>query len=520
MRRLLTVGLTSLALVGCSTVTGGDSDTNTAAGGAGNGNNPSDVLVVAQNSDLKTLDPHNASERPSERVNRNVYSRLFERTADNEIVPEIVTEHEQLDESTWRFTLREDVVFSNGDALTAEDVAYSLTRVTTDESLLEQSRWSQITEVTATGDYEVQISTDGPMPTLLNLLSKSGGDILPSSYIEENGLDAFIQAPIGSGPYQIERWDRDSQVVLEPNPEFYGELAQWRQVVVRSIPESSTRTSELTTGGVDLITDVPPIEWDRVEESGEAKLVHGASSRTLLLIVRMTEGTVTENPKVREAIDLAIDEQEIIDSLLPEGVAVPTRTRAPEGVFAGHPDLYGSYVADMPRAKELVQEVGGGEPIPLKMTAPRGRYPLDAEIAELVTAMLTEAGFDVDLQILEGGAFSDVYGNKTNDELLMIALADAMMDASYSLNHYQNDRAAGQTDYFNQEVEDLMHEGNRTFDEAKREELYYRVQEIVAEERPHIPMMQLNPTYGMSSEIEWEPSFDEALIFDDVELVD
>src|SRR5699024_811730 len=113
-----------------------------------------------------------------------------------------------------------------------------------------------------------------------------------------------------------------------------------------------------------------------------------SSSRTLLLIVRMTEGTVTEDPKVREAIDLAIDEQEIIDSLLPEGVAVPTRTRAPEGVFGGNPDLYNTYVADMPRAQALVEEVGGGDPIPLKMTASRGRYPMDAEIAELVTAML------------------------------------------------------------------------------------------------------------------------------------
>src|SRR5690606_15545759 len=131
--------------------------------------------------------------------------------------------------------------------------------------------------------------------------------------------------PIGSGPYQIVSWERDSRVVLEPNPEYYGEPASWRQAIVRAIPESSTRTSELTTGGVDIITDVPPIEWDRVEGSGEARLIHGESSRTMLMIVRMTEGTVTADPKVREAIDLAVDEQEIIDALLPGGVAVPTR---------------------------------------------------------------------------------------------------------------------------------------------------------------------------------------------------
>lgn len=520
IRRLAVVGLASLALVGCSTVTGGDNASNSASNGDSSGVNPKDVLIIAQNSDVKTLDPHNASERPAERVNRNVYSRLFDRTPDNEIVPEIVTDYEQVNETTWRFKLRDDVKFSNGDPLTAKDVEYSLTRVSTDESLLEQSRWAQISEVTALDDYEVEIVTDGPMPTLLNLLSKSGGDILPSRYIEENGLEAFIQSPIGSGPYQIVSWERDSRVVLEPNPEYYGEPASWRQVIVRAIPESSTRTSELTTGGVDIITDVPPIEWDRVEGSGEARLIHGESSRTMLMIVRMTEGTVTADPKVREAIDLAVDEQEIIDALLPGGVAVPTRTRAPQGVFGGHPDLYGSYLADMDGAKALVQEVGGGDPIPLKLTAPRGRYPMDAEVAELVTAMLSEAGFEVELEILEGGAFSDVYGNKTNEELLLIALADAMLDASYSLNHYQKDRAEGQTDYFNPEVEDLMHQGNRTFDEAERERIYHRVQEIVAEERPHIPMFQLNATYGVAADIEWTPTFDEAMVFDDVKVVE
>src|SRR5690606_31278471 len=231
IRRLAVVGLASLALVGCSTVTGGDNASNSASNGDSSGVNPKDVLIIAQNSDVKTLDPHNASERPAERVNRNVYSRLFDRTPDNEIVPEIVTEYEQVNETTWRFKLRDDVKFSNGDPLTAKDVEYSLTRVSTDESLLEQSRWAQISKVTALDDYEVEIVTDGPMPTLLNLLSKSGGDILPSRYIEENGLEAFIQSPIGSGPYQIVSWERDSRVVLEPNPEYYGEPASWRQVI-------------------------------------------------------------------------------------------------------------------------------------------------------------------------------------------------------------------------------------------------------------------------------------------------
>ncbi|MDV2888501.1 ABC transporter substrate-binding protein, partial [Alkalihalophilus pseudofirmus] len=74
----------------------------------------------------------------------------------------------------------------------------------------------------------------------------------------------FLKKPVGSGPYKFVKWDRDDRVVLEGYKDYFAGEPKWRKVIVRAIPESSTRVGELLTGGVDIATDIPPNEWDRV----------------------------------------------------------------------------------------------------------------------------------------------------------------------------------------------------------------------------------------------------------------
>lgn len=512
MRKRLTVlagGLLSLSLAACVPGTTPDN------GGAGAGE--SQRLVFAHSVDPRTMDPHDAQQTSAERVNGNMYSRLFIRDENMEIVPELVTEYEQVDDDTWHFTIREDVTFHNGDPLTAADVEYSIGRVISDETLLEYTWFKQISGIEATGDYEVEITTNGPMPTLLTVLAKGGGDIIPSEYIEENGIDAFVESPIGSGPYKFVEWRRGDRVILEASDDYWGEDPVWDEVEIRTIPENSTRVSELLTGGVDIIADVPPNDWDRVDAEDGTVMEFGDTTRVALLILRLTEGYVTENDEIREAIDLAIDQEAITESLF-EGEATPTRTRAPVGVFGSNEDLYDDQVYDPQRAAKLVEEfvADTGETPKLSFTASRGHYPFDAEVAEMITAQLEEAGFTVDLEILEGGAFSDMFSEYTNKDVYMIALADGLLDASYSLTHYTQQRAEGQTDYYNEEVEQLIAEGNRTFDEDKRAELYKQAQAIVAEDRPHIPLYVQPAAFGVSEDLSFSPRLDDNLIADDV----
>lgn len=474
-------------------------------------------LVIAQASDLVTMDPQDSLSTTGDRFFRNLNNRLFKRNPDMEIVPNLVESSENIDEETWRFKLIEGVKFHNGEDLTAEDVKFSLERVMTDDSLKEYPYFTQLKEVNVIDDYELEVVTDGPMPTIQHVLAKSGSGILPKDYVEEVGMEGFMEQPIGSGPYKFVEWKIDDKVVMERNEDYFGDEPTWDTVTIRAINEGSTRVGELLTGGVDLITDVAPNEWDRVENNEGTSLVSGESTRVMLLMNRMTEGTITADPKVREAIDLAIDQQAIVDSVL-QGSGVPVRSRVPEGVHGSDPDLYNAYVHDPERAKELLEEAGYGDGFELTLTSPKGRYPMDGQVAELIAVMLGEVGIDVNLELLESGTFIEKYSNKDNEELIMIGLADGLLDASYSLVHYSIDRAAGQTDYNNEEIDQLFKEASRNLDKEERVEQFKQIQQTVAEERPHTFLYQSKVNYGVSDAIDFQPRLDENIIFDDVSV--
>ncbi|MFT4416974.1 ABC transporter substrate-binding protein [Fredinandcohnia humi] len=502
-----------LAIAGCSS----DSSSGDKEGGNSEEGTEKTTLTIAQSADITTTDPQNSLSTTGDRVFRNVFSRLFYRDSNMEIQQELVESFESIDDVTWHFTLKEGVTFHNGDPLTAEDVKFSLERVMNDQSLKEYPYFTQLAEVNVVDDLTVEIVTDGPMPTILPLLAKSGSDVLPKKYFEEVGLEEFQKKPIGSGPYKFVEWKRDDRVILEANEDYFGDKPKWKEVIVRAIPESSTRVGELLTGGVDLATDIPPNEWDRINNEEGVSLATGETTRVMLLMLRHTEGFATADPRVREAIDLAINEKAIVDSVL-KGTGVPVRSRVPEGVIGSNPDLYNSYVYDVEKAKELLAEAGYADGLEISFTAPKGRYPLDGEVAQLVVSMLEEVGIKANLQLLESSAFLDVYNSKKNEDLIMIALADGLFDASYSLVHYTKERAAGQTDYFNEKVEQLYHDAGRNLNSEERIKQYQEIQAIVAEERPHVFLFSQNANYGVSDKVNFTPRLDEVINFSDVTL--
>ena len=209
------------------------------------------TLTIGLAADPQTMDPQALLSTATTCVVANMYSKLLRRDDDMNIVKDLVTEYSIVDDTTWTFTIRDDVVFHNGDPLTSADVKYSIERAAKDETLMEYPHWKNIESVEIIDDYHFNIKTWEPYPALEALLSKSGGDILPKNYIEEVGMDGFLKAPVGSGAYRFVSYTKDQEVVMEPNPDYYGELNDdWDQVVFRVIPEASTRVGELLAGGV------------------------------------------------------------------------------------------------------------------------------------------------------------------------------------------------------------------------------------------------------------------------------
>lgn len=521
MKRLTGIGLAvifalSTALVGCSSQST-TTPANNSSAGAQTTTNGEKVLTFASGSDMVTFDIHDHNNTSTEAIHVNMFNYLVKKDSNQKLQSDLATSWEVVNDTTWRFKLREGVKFHNGDPFTSADVKFTLERIATDKKLLEYGNYKQIKEVKIIDDHTIDIITNAPEPVLLNRLSRLGSGMLPSKYIKEKSWDEFLKNPVGTGPYKFSEWKRDDRLIMVKNDDYFGDKPKWDKLVFRAIPEDSTRVAELLTGGVDVAVNIPPSDLERIESNEATHTAKGATQRVMMLGVRMTPGAVTADPRVREAIDLAIDEKAIVDNILAGG-GTPTRTRVTPGNFGANPDLYDKSLYDPERAKQLLKEAGYANGLELTFSATSGRYLKDKESAELIMAMLGEVGIKANLELMEWSKFNERYKAKKFNELFMIAYANSMFDASLVFDRVTTERAKGETDYSNPQVDKLLEEAEKNMNLEERDKQYKKVQEIIAEERPQIYLYQMNANYGISDRINFVPRLDEMLFADEITL--
>ena len=497
-------------LAGCS---GGASSSTPASASAsaasGTSSNDSTTLTLAINADILTTDPQALNNGTTTSVLYNVFSNLVKYDDAGEIVMDLAESYELLeDQVTWEFKIREDAVFHDGTPVTAEDVAWSLTRVMTDESSSDYMNFSPLAEAVAVDDYTVHVVSKDPYPIMLQLLCKGGAAVLPKAYFEENGEEAWLANPIGSGPYQLTEYVKDDHVTLVPFADYYGEQnPDWEEVIFRVVPESSTRVGELIAGNVDAVNMVIPTEWERVNGNEGTAVVNGPSTRVYQLALKTDKGP-TADLRVRQAIDLAIDDQTIVDTIL-QGAGTPMLTRVPSGVNGCNEDLVGKYNYDPERAKELLAEAGYPDGFSMKIEAPTGRYTMDAEISQAIVAMLSQVGITVDLQLLESSAYSNVFSAHSAEDGFMTCFGLGFFDASYGMIGYFGVNTSGESNWNNQEYIDMYYEAEFNMNEEERTQLFQEMQQMVADEVPYAIICQIDNSYGVKDSITMTPRLDD-----------
>ena len=506
----LAVLMMATMLAGCS---GGASSSTPASASAsaasGTSSNDSTTLTLAINADILTTDPQALNNGTTTSVLYNVFSNLVKYDDAGEIVMDLAESYELLeDQVTWEFKIREDAVFHDGTPVTAEDVAWSLTRVMTDESSSDYMNFSPLAEAVAVDDYTVHVVSDDPYPIMLQLLCKGGAAVLPKAYFEENGEEAWLANPIGSGPYQLTEYVKDDHVTLVPFADYYGEQnPDWEEVIFRVVPESSTRVGELIAGNVDAVNMVIPTEWERVNGNEGTAVVNGPSTRVYQLALETDKGP-TADLRVRQAIDLAIDDQTIVDTIL-QGAGTPMLTRVPSGVNGCNEDLVGKYNYDPERAKELLAEAGYPDGFSMKIEAPTGRYTMDAEISQAIVAMLSQVGITVDLQLLESSAYSNVFSAHSAEDGFMTCFGLGFFDASYGMIGYFGVNTSGESNWNNQEYIDMYYEAEFNMNEEERTQLFQEMQQMVADEVPYAIICQIDNSYGVKDSITMTPRLDD-----------
>lgn len=293
-----------------------------------------------------------------------IYDTLltFEGAAEDEPIPSLATVEKNEDATAFTFTLAEGRTFSDGTAVTADDVVFSLSRV---QGMTESKANFLMNGITVEklDDMTVQLTTDGPSLELPAIVTNPALSILNSKIVQENGgttgedddaEDFLGTESAGSGPYMLDSMDITSQAVLVPNPEYNGEYAPaFDRIVLRNVTESATQLINLQGGDSNLAVD---LNGDQVAELGEDFAVASSpSAETIFLLINQSEeaGGATANPKFAEAVRYALNYEELLQLA---GAGSEEATGVIPPMFLGALDS--GVAQDLDRAKEALEESG------------------------------------------------------------------------------------------------------------------------------------------------------------------
>jgi peptide/nickel transport system substrate-binding protein len=378
-----------------------------------------ETLRWARSADNLTMDPHAQNSGPTHVFNHQIYEPLVIRDVDGSLRPTLATEWgiSEEDDTIWEFTLREDVVFHNGNPFTADDVAFSIERAQAETSNMRELVAS-IREVEVVDDHTVRFHTDGPDPILIDKLTNLF--IMNRAWAEENnatqpqnfdaGEEHFAARNAnGTGPYMLRERTPDSRNVATLFEDYWGRdefPLDITEIVYTPITSAATRVAALLSGEVDFVQDVPVQDIARLEQTDGIRVTRGPENRTIFLGMNVGDETLTHgqaegNPfadrRVREAINIAVD-REAIQQVVMRGESEPLGTIAPPFIN-GYEDWMGEYPeVDLERAQALMEEAGYGDGFQVTLHCPNDRYVNDEGICQAVVGMLGRIGIDVALE--------------------------------------------------------------------------------------------------------------------------
>ncbi|KHF41617.1 glutathione ABC transporter substrate-binding protein [Halalkalibacter okhensis] len=443
-------------------------------------------LRVAVLSDATQLDPHLGADIPSANVyHGKIYETLVTQDQDMEIQPGLAEEWERVDDYTWTFKLREGVTFHDGTDFNAEAVSATIERVLDPEvASTRASLFEMITEIEVISDYEIKLVTEYPFsPLLSNLAHYSGGIISPATIeADYDGSSSLGENPVGTGPLKFGSWNPGQDIVLINNEEHWGGGMKVDEVVFKVVPEDLTRLAEVETGEAHIAEPVPTSDLSRIEGSSEMSLYRSEGLGIDYIGFNMNKEPF-DDIRVRQAINLAVDTDAIVEHVY-NGVGIKAEGPMGPGVWGYHPDIKG-YDYDIEEAKRLLAEAGYEDGFETTIWTNDNKERMD--ITEVVQAQLSEIGIDVNIEVLEWGAYLENTGSGQHD-MFILGWSNMTGDADYNQYYlYHSDThgdAGNRSFYHNEEVDRLINEGRQESDLEKRLALYHEAQEIEVEDAP------------------------------------
>ncbi|MCQ8782073.1 ABC transporter substrate-binding protein [Mangrovibrevibacter kandeliae] len=502
-------------------------------------------LTIGLKSEPTSMDPQFHNLATNTQVLENIFEGLTKQDAVQRLQPGLATTWEAVDDTTWRFTLRDGVKFQNGSAFTARDVLYTLCR----PPLVENSPSSytiytgDIVDASAADDHTVIIKTEAAnplLPTNMASLPILSADALGAEKTitykpkgECEGLGEVPQSPafnapevaVGTGPYELKEFTRGSQLVLTKFDGYWGDAPAWDTVTMRPITSDGPRVAALLAGDVDMIESPPIQDIPRIKDAG-FKIVDALSNRIIYLHLYQQddkapsiEGTDGKNPlldkRVREAISLAINRPAIVERIM-GGYAVAAGELLPPPMFGTNGRDADTYDPD--KAKQLLAEAGYPNGFTITLGTPNDRYINDEKVAQAIAQMLTRIGIKTNVDAMTASQFFS-RRNALDFPVYLAGWGAASGEMSSPLKSlvatYDKATGMGPTNagrYSNPDMDKVLIEAMSTIDDAKREDLLKKAEGLVLDDYGIIPLHYEQTVWAMKPALSYEARVDQYTI--------
>lgn len=494
----------ALSVGACGSSGGGGSAASSSGAPTG-----SQRLVVALPSDPSTLDPQLADDGSERMVNDSIYETLLTRDAAGNLQPLLaVAMPQQINRTTWRFKLRHGVKFTNGEPFDADAVVASVKRVLDPKYASGQlGFFGGMKTARKVGAYSVDIITAAEDPLLPARMAFM--KMVPPKYSQS---PQFAKQPIGTGPYLFVSRTVGESIDLKANPNYWGKAPSIKTVQLRTLEDESAALAALKSGAVDLVTNLSP---DYAHQVPKFLHVPGAEN-TNILLDNKDGGVATDDVRVRQAMNYAIDKQAIAQKLY-DGYASPLKcSTVPPQAFGYDPNLQ-PYPYDPAKAKALIQQAGATGKTVTFVSTP-SRWLKAREVSEAVASYIEATGLKVNLEFHSWNKYLEDITSKSNrPELIYHSSSNDLLDADRQISSYY-DSSSSLASYHNPKVDALAVKARSEKDKATRLELYNQLEKTACDDASHIFLVNIQDMYGTSTRLQWTPRRDQRILYKDMTL--
>lgn len=478
-------------------------------------------LVVAVAQEMTSLEAPLAAAETNCNGCLNVVETLVTRNfATGEIVPLLATEWERIDDSTIQFQLREGVTFHDGSPLNAAAVATSINYMF-EADLVSDLRGFIGGELSAEAvdEYSVNVTAENPDPILLEKMYFVA--ITSAKQIEEDP-DSYSTNLVGTGPYMLDEWNRGESIVYVVNPDWWGHdnpdeaggKVSFDRLVWRFLPEDTVRAAAAQAGEVDIAQFVTPDQCNAAMGDESLRCASVASVETMF--ARMGNQKLFEDVRVRKALNLAIDKELIVETLL-GGAATITGQIVNETATGHNADLQ-PYPYDPDMARALLEDAAAdGVDVGQEFTlaSRQGLHAGHVEVIEAIGGMLNDVGFNANVSVMPPDTFNPQFSHNWADlegqpNWVAVHLhGNEILDLWFSYVNYFTCGGVVSL-YCNAEVDALWEEARNLSGEARDMKLQEAAQ-VAYDDYAYGLIAHLDLAYLISEDLNWNVKLDHRL---------